>query len=265
MVLGMTDLHLHEFGPAHAPTLVLLHGLTEAGTAWPDAVGRWRERWHVVAVDLRGHGGSPRFTGDEIRRIHEIWLSDVLEVVRALPAAPIVVGHSLGGLLALRAGVAAPELVRALVLEDPARPVGLTTIDPEFVAHQETFLDTFTHGTAPEKARMRRESSWTPAEIDAWADCKPLVDRRMIRDGLSLGPADWLGLLAELRVPTLFVVGEDGEMAPSDDELSNPLIEIARLPGVGHCVRRDDPDAYHAVVDPFLELLRPREASADAR
>ena len=258
----MTDLRVHEHGPPDAPTLVLLHGLTEAGTAWPDAVKRWQGTWHIVAVDLRGHGRSPRFTTAELQRTHEVWLADVLDVLREVPAAPIVVGHSLGGLFALRAAVDAPQLVRALVLEDPARPTGEVTPDPEFVAHQEAFLDTFVSGTAAEKARMRRQSSWTPEEIDEWADCKPLVDRRMIRGGLSLGPADWPALLAALTVPTLFVVPTDGEMAPTDDELGNPLIDIARIPGVGHCVRRDDAASYHAAVDPFLELRRPRTPPA---
>jgi pimeloyl-ACP methyl ester carboxylesterase len=179
-----------------------------------------------------------------------------------LPAPPIVVGHSLGGLFALRAGVAAPELVSALVLEDPARLIGETPPDPELVADQETFLDTFASGTDAEKIRMRRESPWTAAEIDAWAECKPLVDRRMIRDGLRLGLTDWPTLLADLTVPTLFVVPVDGEMAPSDDELANPLIEIARISGVGHCVRRDDPAAYHAVVDPFLQRHGPTETAS---
>jgi len=253
----MTELRRHEFGPPSAPTLLLLHGLTEAGTTWPNAVERWSARWHIIAVDLRGHGASPRFAESDVVHTHEIWLADVVEVLQQLPAPPIVVGHSLGALFALRAGVAAADLVRALVLEDPARPSGEATPDPEFAAHQVSFLDTFADGTAGEKARMRRVSAWSAAEIDAWADCKPLVDRRMIRDGLNLGPADRLTLLAALRVPTLFVVPEDGEMAPTDEELDNPLIEMARIPNVGHCVRRDDPAAYHAVVDPFLERNRP--------
>lgn len=252
----MTDLRLHEFGPSDAPTLVLLHGLTEAGTAWPDAVRRWQDRWHVIAVDQRGHGASPRFDRDQLEHSYRVWLQDALDVLGDLADRPIVIGHSLGGLFALRAAVAAPDLVRALVLEDPARPSGGIEPDPAFVGHEESFLDTFVGGTAPEKARMRRESAWTPAEIDAWADCKPLVDRTMIRDGLRLGPADFGTACAALTVPTLLVLPEERRLPPTDDGPTNPLIELAWIPDVGHCVRRDDPDAYHAVVDAFLERHR---------
>lgn len=251
----MSDLTVHECGPADSPTLLLLHGLTEAGTAWPDAVHRWQDRWHILAPDQRGHGSSPRFRPAELEHTEKVWLTDVLNLLDTLAQPPIVVGHSLGGLFALRAGAIAPDLVRGLVLEDPARPAG-TPLGPEFVAHQEQFLDTFGAGTTAEKTRMRIESTWAPDEIDAWADCKPLVDRRMIREGLHLGSADWATLIPALTAPTLFVVPTDGEMGPADGEVSNPLVEIARIPGVGHCVRRDDAVAYHAVVDPFLDAHR---------
>jgi len=248
----VTDLRLHQFGPDGAPTLLLLHGLTEAGTAWPDAVRRWRGRWRVVAVDLRGHGASPRFTADQHPRSYQVWLDDVLGVLRELPDRPILVGHSLGGLFALRAAAAVPDLVRGVVLEDPARPTGDVEPDPDLVAAQERFLDAFADGTAAEKARMRTDSGWTADEIEAWADCKPLVDRGMIRSGMTLGEADWPDLFDRLVLPTLVVVPESSDMAPKDGEVANPFVSVARIPGVGHCVRRDDPDAYHALVDPFL-------------
>src|SRR5450631_280786 len=52
---------VHELGLAHGPTLVLLHGLSDSGLCWPDAVRRWRHDYRVVAPDARGHGESPRF------------------------------------------------------------------------------------------------------------------------------------------------------------------------------------------------------------
>ena len=47
-------LALREWGNPTAPTLLLVHGLTESAAAWPDAVARWSSRYHVLAVDLRG-------------------------------------------------------------------------------------------------------------------------------------------------------------------------------------------------------------------
>lgn len=245
-------LHTRRWGPADAPILMLLHGLTDDGTAWPDAVRRWRDRYRIVAVDLRGHGRSPRFDDEQLRRSSQVWLTDVLDILRTLDEPPVIVGHSLGGLLALRAADTEPGLVRALVLEDPAQPTGHTAPDPDFVAHQEEFLDRFSDGGAAEIARMHDETAWSTDEIDAWAACKPLVDRRMIRDALVLGAPEWEAVFDRLAVPTLVLVPRGGPMAPDERLIGNPLVRIDRLDGVGHCIRRDDPDLYHGLVDPFL-------------
>ena len=87
---------------------MLLHGLTEAGTTWPDLVGHWGDDWHALAPDLRGHGQSPRFTEDQLGAAPEVPLADVVTVLEAQPEPVALVGHSLGGLLALRAAIARP-------------------------------------------------------------------------------------------------------------------------------------------------------------
>lgn len=240
---------VHESGDLLAPPLVLLHGLTEAGTTWPDAVRRWSPDWHLLAVDLRGHGRSPRFTDDELPHVLDTWLADLHAVVCSLPSRPILVGHSLGALLAVIQASAHADTVRAVVLEDPPLLPEDMVRDPAFADEQEAFLDRFAGGPEREAARMRRESAWSPEEIDAWAGCKPLVDRRMIR-AMRIGGDDWDAAFDLLAVPTLLVIPESGGTAVP--VTTNPLVRVARIPGVGHCIRRDDPVAFHAVVDPFL-------------
>ena len=252
-----TDLAVHRYGGPDAPTVVLVHGLTEAGTAWPDLVARWGDRFDIAAPDLRGHGVSPRFTDAQLAAAPDTLLADVVGLVVALAEArrrPIgVVGHSLGGLLALRAAVTRPDAVAALVLEDPAQPDGATTPDPGFVADQVAFLDDVTGDRVGRLEEMRRETTWTEPELIAWADCKPLVDRRYIRRGLYLGgDPTWVAELRGLRTPTLIVVPEEAPMAPAPQVTSSAPVRTEVVPGAGHCVRRDRPDAYHAVVDAFL-------------
>ena len=240
---------VHEFGDAQDPPLVLVHGLTEAGTTWPDAVQRWSADWHLLAVDLRGHGRSPRFTDDELPHVLDTWLADLDALVRSMPSRPVLIGHSLGALLAVTQALTHPDTVRAVVLEDPPLLPSETERDPAFADEQEAFLDRFAGGPEREAARMRHESSWSPEEIDAWAECKPLVDRRMIR-AMRIDGDDWDAAFDRLAVPTLLVVPESG--GTTVPGTTNPLVRVARIPRVGHCVRRDDPAAFHAVVDPFL-------------
>jgi pimeloyl-ACP methyl ester carboxylesterase len=247
----MMPLTIHRYGSSNARTVLLLHGLTEAGTAWPDLVAHWGDDWRVLAPDLRGHGQSPRFTEDQLATAPEVLLADVVTVVDAQPAPVALVGHSLGGLLALRAAVARPDGIWALVLEDPARPTGDRTPEPGFVAQNEDFLDAMAD-QAGQVARMLRDSSWSRAEIEAWAACKPLVDRAYVRRGLYLGDGAWEELFNALRVPTLLIVPPDSPMAPRQEAVHNALVRTVVVPGAGHCVRRDQPARYVRVVDEFL-------------
>ena len=47
----MTELTLHRLGTGGAPTMVLVHGLTEDGTSWPDAIEHWRRTYDLIAVE----------------------------------------------------------------------------------------------------------------------------------------------------------------------------------------------------------------------
>ncbi len=244
-------LTMHRYGDPDAPTVVLLHGLTEAGTTWPDLVAHWGDAWDVLAPDLRGHGESPRFTEGELANAPEVMLADVVQILDRQPARVVLVGHSLGGLLALRAAVARADRVVALILEDPARPDGSRAPDPGFVAEIEQFLDSMSD-VAGQVRRMARETTWSRAEIQAWADSKRLVDRTYVHRGLYLGDGAWEQLFNALRVPTLLLVPPASPMAPRTDALHNDLVRLVIVPGAGHCVRRDQPDRYHHALDAFL-------------
>lgn len=245
---------VHRFGADDfpAPMIVLLHGLTEAGTAWPDLVERWGGAYRIVAPDLRGHGRSPRFTAEELGRTDEVLLADILALLDAEPEPVILVGHSLGGNLALAAALARTDRVRALVLEDPASPDD--TPAEVIVAGNEAFLDSMATPADREAQveRMLRESGWSRAEIEAWAACKPLVDRRYIREGLRLVQLPREESYQALAVPTLLVVPDPAPMAPRRAEVTNPLVHWAVITDAGHCVRRDQPEAYYAAVEAFL-------------
>ncbi|WP_256840505.1 alpha/beta fold hydrolase [Ornithinimicrobium faecis] len=249
--MSPSGLVVHECGTPDGPELVLLHGLTEAGTTWPDAVDRWAADWRILAPDLRGHGDSLRFSDAQLTSVMEVMVADVIALLESVCRGPaLLLGHSLGGRVGVLVASRRPDLVERLVLEDPAL-ASVAAATESFVAEQEAFLDTFADGGAAEISRMRAVTSWSDAEIRAWAACKSRVDRAMIAH-LHLGEWDVAAVLNDLRVPTLLVVPADGETARHRGIVSNPLVGASRLPNVGHCVRRDDPEAFHAVVDPFL-------------
>ncbi|EFK98383.1 LOW QUALITY PROTEIN: hydrolase, partial [Streptomyces sp. SPB78] len=104
------------------PPVLLLHGLAGYAGEWGPVAVRLRERGHrVLAMDLRGHGGSVRHPRDTSANAHA---DDVAGLLGRLGAGPaVLVGQSLGGRVALRVAVEHPSLVRGLALiEADARP-----------------------------------------------------------------------------------------------------------------------------------------------
>jgi lipase len=121
---AVPDLHLHRFGPADGPTILALHGLTGHGRRWEPLAVEHLPQARVLAPDLRGHGRSPSAPPWSF----EAHVADLRALLNAESAAPaLVVGHSFGGAVALHLTHAHPELVRGLVLLDPA--IGLDPFD----------------------------------------------------------------------------------------------------------------------------------------
>jgi pimeloyl-ACP methyl ester carboxylesterase len=107
-------------GPKSGPTIVLVHGITAHWQLFRPIVPTLAQRWHLVAMDLRGHGRSGHVPG---RYGLLDYASDVMALIRHLDDGPVVViGHSLGAMTGIALASEHPDAVRALVLEDP--PLG---------------------------------------------------------------------------------------------------------------------------------------------
>ena len=83
---GRLPVHWSGSSDPAATTLVLLHGLTDSGECWPDAVERWQGTYRIAAPDARGHGASPRYTADQLAA-DPIELMKLKEIVEKLEDA----------------------------------------------------------------------------------------------------------------------------------------------------------------------------------
>lgn len=108
--------HHYRTGGDH-PALVLLHGFTENALSWLRVAKALERDYDVVLVDARGHGLSG---GPETGYSQGLLTEDMIELMRALSLQrPAIWGHSNGALTAADVAANAPELVSAVVLEDP--------------------------------------------------------------------------------------------------------------------------------------------------
>lgn len=113
-----------ECGPNDKPSLLLLHGMAETSDFfWDPLVEALKDQYHIVALDLLGHGDSSRpFMGYAPKTqvalyqavIQQLNLKDV-----------IVVGHSLGGIIGSSMAVLHPNLIKGLILYDTPIPKGI--------------------------------------------------------------------------------------------------------------------------------------------
>lgn len=259
------DLSVHELGRADGPALVLLHGFTDSGLCWPDAVRRWRHDYRIIAPDARGHGESPRFDTAGGSNRSEVMVADVVSLLEAKTSEsdqrPILVGHSMGAGIAAIVLATRPDLVCAAVLEDPpwiSRPPGADERSEPDTTQQWT--QSFRDDLDAAIARGRVEQPlWPEIELQPWGLSKAQFDPSFTGAEQIVRQAPWTDTAAAIARPTLVVTGgRDDEVLVGPlsrqrlAELGNHHIEVAVIPGAGHTVRRDCSDAYHQIVDPWV-------------
>ena len=256
-------------------TIVAFHGVSDNGASLADIATRWGEHWRVVLVDSLGHGLSPRFSPQQLQAPFQSALQAAAEVVRAQASQSVggqvvLFGHSMGG--AIAAGVARdhPQLVRAVVLEDPAllTPTQETTYKNnagESVGGLEQMSADQSGAIANLLLAKQAYRNWPLSEYGPWAQAKTQVDRDFIATGV-VGLAG-REIIKELQVPTLVLTGDGPDVLLGQAGLeklatyANPHLHTALISGATHCVRRDKSEKFQQAVNSFLAAL-PKPAPA---
>ena len=251
--------------------MLLLHGLTDSGEGWPEAVGHWQDTYAIVTVDQRGHGGSPRFTADQLAGHHhpgDVMVDDAIVLLEQLDR-PVLVGHSLGGAVGLAAAVRRPELVRALVLEDPA-PLGPDEPQRSEARGKEFRAEIEDSRQAPDDdallaVRRAAHPDWPESELLMTGHAEQQMQAEYLENGEWKPSTRWPELFRDVRVPTLVVSGDrldeivvDEEMETGIHRIGNPLVTLVRVHDAGHCIRREQPERYYTLVDEWLARLDDR-------
>jgi pimeloyl-ACP methyl ester carboxylesterase len=112
--VAVNNIGMYYVEEGRGPALLLLHGIGGSHEMWLPVIRELSQSYRVIAADHRGHGGSDRPRGQyTIRTFADDWLGlmDALKVDRAH-----VLGLSMGGAIAMRLGVDAPERIRSLIL-----------------------------------------------------------------------------------------------------------------------------------------------------
>jgi pimeloyl-ACP methyl ester carboxylesterase len=255
-----TELHAEVFGREDAPTIVLIHGWTEAIAYWAFAIDELVRDFRVVAYDLRGHGRSGRATDADYSL--ERFGQDVDAVLRvAVPDGRVrlVAGHSLGamsiaswadqfdvtaraesaallntglgGLIAGAAVVAVPAFAKRL--QDPLGRrlfLGSRSPIPPFTSPLHHLLISY----------LAFGPTATPGMVEFYrrliTACPPDVRAAV---GLAMADMELDPALAKLTIPTLVMAGERDRLTPvaQAERIASELPQLAELivlPNTGH-------------------------------
>jgi lipase len=257
-------LALEEWGERGAPVLVCLHGVTGYAGHFARLGERLAQRFHVVALDLRGHGSST-FEPPWNLEQHVEDVLDTLTEERLVDEAARWLGHSFGGRIAFEVAAAAPEVVERLVLLDPAIAIpGQVALRAAEDARRDRSYASFEEAIERrfDESRLTRASpELVGGELAAhlFEDADGRWRYRYLQSAViaAYGEMSREPPPFELvRAPTLLVLGEesylpydhllDAHTAALGDEL-----EVVRVPG-GHTVLWDAPAETGAAVEAFL-------------
>lgn len=268
-----------DWGNPAAPPLILLHGGRDHSRSWDWTAEALRDRWHIIAPDLRGHGDSDWSPDGDYGLMANLY--DLAQLIHQLKLAPVtIVAHSWGGAIALRYAGVYPENVCKIVAieglgpsprmlaERAARPIAeriRTWVDEKRASagrtprRYATLDDAFTRmkeendHLSDEQARhltihgvSQNEDGTYSWKFDNYMRSLPPFE---------MAQADVETLWSAIACPTLLVYGEQSWASnPEKDGRARHFrnARVVSVPNAGHWVHHDQFDRFIAELEAFL-------------
>jgi 3-oxoadipate enol-lactonase len=246
-------LNVEVTGPADGPALVLIHALGTNLTLWDDLIPLLPPGLRILRLDLRGHGASdvpppPYAMGTLIR--------DAERVIQQVGMADaVVLGLSIGGLVAQGLAIKRLDLVRAMVLSNTAARIGNPAMWEARIAAMQAegpggMVDDilqrwFGRGFRDVAGAVRIRAMLMATPPEGWIGC-----------AAAIAGTDFYTSTASLTLTTLMIAGShDGSTPPDLVRETGGLIRgsvFALIRGAGHLPMVEKPAEYAAVVSSFL-------------
>ena len=236
------------------PPVILLHGLTANGACWTALAHAIEADYDVIMPDARGHGES---SVPDYGYRYDDHAKDVVGLIEALRLAPaVLIGHSMGGMVAAVVASRNPQLLRGLILADPTflSPKVQREVRDSDVADQHRRYLKMSLDEVVAEARIRHpERSLETIELLARARLQTSL---AAFDVLTPPNPDYRQLVSAIQVPSLLVIGGPaGVVSPdvaADLQRLNPRLQVEQIPESGHGLHYDLPERFALVVKAFL-------------
>ncbi|MGA2328714.1 MAG: alpha/beta hydrolase [Bryobacteraceae bacterium] len=259
----------------HGQPMILIPGLSSSGEVWNSTVARYQDRFECHVLTVAGFAGVPRVPAPMLDRVRD----GIAAYIREKKLAqPVMVGHSLGGYLALAVASRFPDLAGKLVIVD-AYPFfgGLYGADvtPEQARANAAQMREYMSGQSQEAyERYTKSGLATQMMVSKDSDLERVIgwglasDRTAVTDAMyELFSADLRDELAKIKSPALVLGAWIGYKQYTDHQRTEANLrrQYAKLTGVDiritdtgkHFIMWDDPDWMFAQMDRFLGIAEP--------
>jgi 3-oxoadipate enol-lactonase len=246
-------------GDPALPPLVFLHGIGGAARGWRGQLDFFGDRYRAIAWDMPGYGGSTPLPAVSMATLADA-LQDFLRQVGA--TKPILVGHSIGGMIVQQLLTKSPDLPAAVVLAQTSPAFGKSDGDwqKEFIGARLGPLDRGETmvSLAPTLVKELVGDDPDVGGMQLARDCMAAVPEASYRASmLALLGFDQRSALKNIAVPTLVLAGSKDKNAPAPMMAKMatyiPSATYVELEGAGHLVNLERPAAFNAALDSFLK------------
>jgi len=248
-------------GDPDLPALVFLHGIGGAARAWRGQIEVFGDRYRAVAWDMPGYGGSVPLAAVSIATLADA-LQDFLQRIGA--ARPVLVGHSIGGMIVQQWLIKYPLVAGAVVLAQTSPAFGKPDGD-----WQKSFLDArlgpldrgeTLAALAPSLVTELVGDDPDASGVALARECMADVPEASYRASmLALLGFDKRNALKDIKIPTLVLSGSKDKNAPAPMMAKMatyiPTANYVELEGAGHLVNLERPQAFNAALDQFLKTI----------
>ena len=247
--------HYLRYG-GHGQALVLVPGITSPAVTWGFVAERFGRTLDTFVLDVRGRGLSE--SRDNLDYGLESLAADVVGFVDRMSLNDLVLmGHSMGARIAIRAARRLQDALASVVLVDP--PVSGPGRRP-YPMPLDWYVDSIRLARAGASAQDLRSSlpTWSEAQLRLRAEwLHTCHERAVVESYRGFHNDDIHADIAHLRMPTLLIAAGKGDVIRLEeaDELCHllPSLVVRRVSGAGHMIPWDDYEGFFDVFDGFLE------------
>ncbi len=254
-------LHYLDWGSPDKPPFIMLHGIGRVAHSFDHIAPRFSARYHVIAMDMRGHGDSA--WSPEGAYLVEDYVKDLEAVVEQLNLRGLtLLGNSTGGrVVQVYAGLHTDRMAR-LVVEDVG-PERTNEIASGFARRVEQEEKGWASEDELVASLMKNSKVSEPLQRNyAHYGSKLREDGRVVwkRDpNLVKGfvPTELWEYVNKIKCPTIYILGGASSIVPPETQKQLkqmlPDVEIVTMPGLGHYPHVEAPEEYLKIVSAFVK------------